>query len=189
MIDIIKKLLLGKEVSREDMAWEMWQICDKCSAYECIGCPVSDSIKGDKGKDCPYFKNGNSMLDAYEALLRSKAIAKGEFIKKAENKKKKKKENDKIKYIDSEFDIQEIDFKLSTAVLTHYGPEQGIPAVGKVTKKLNHSQIANLVSYLIMCTIDKRFLDHWLEKRMSYATAKLLNNNRKHKDEEDEDEE
>jgi hypothetical protein len=70
---IAMKLIEGKKITDEDLAQELYEICEKEHSGCNDDCPIHAKVLSDKEKkdsSCPYFKNGVKMLEALYQLTR-----------------------------------------------------------------------------------------------------------------------
>ena len=175
-MDIIKKILMNKKVSRKDMEWELFQICERQEDGVCIGCPVTDSDLVKPEKPCPMKRNGKSMLIELERLVKQKAISKGERLSKEVKDGILEEEP-----VEEKFDLEEIDerrlcdidWDILVQMLRAKGPQDGLPNVSKVVKGMKHNEVVNIISFLMLCTVDQSFLDNWVQRRLHTATRKI----------------
>lgn len=72
MSELIVKLVIGQSISNDDIATELYDICDRehsscnenCPVYRLNGNKVPDSVNDFKvNRGCDCFKNGYNMMD------------------------------------------------------------------------------------------------------------------------------
>lgn len=178
MMDIVKKLLKGEEIKDSDMAWEMFNMCERCQKDNCFGCPIVNS-SGKTIKECKFRRNGMAILEEYRRLIKQNLIKNGEFLPKElrEDKsqpveQKEETTMDELKTMDDE-SLMEWDWKILLAIAKAKGPDKGIPMVTQIIKEMDYGILGAFVSYLMLTTIDEEMNGRWIANRLKLATKKL----------------
>jgi len=67
-IELVKKLVKGEQVTDDELATQLFYICDSVHASCDDSCPIYELMGGDVNKDnsrfgCNWFKDGHKMLE------------------------------------------------------------------------------------------------------------------------------